>query len=53
MGGEIFLILAETSLLMVLLLLLDTSVTLKVNFNEIFCLRVLEFLSAMREFHLD
>jgi len=38
---------------MALLLLLVTGFTLGVNFDEIFCLRVLESLLAMRESHLD
>ena len=52
-GEGIFLILTGIGLPMDLLLLLDTGSTLRVNFNEIFCLRVLEFLLEMRESHLD
>ena len=51
--GGIFSILARTGLPIDLLFLLDTSSTLRVNFDKIFCLRVLEFLSVMRKSHLD
>ena len=52
-GGVIFSILTEIGLPMDLLLLLNTGSTLRVNFDEIFCLKVLEFLLEMKESYLD
>ena len=51
-GGGIFSILARIGLSTVLLLWLDSRGTLEVNLAKIFCLRVLVFLSAIRESHL-
>ena len=51
-GGGIFSILARDSLSLTLLFLLGTNRTFRVNFADIFCLRVLEFLSALSESQL-